>query len=156
MTIRQCRDPMRFRLTILTRSVPSAIPAQHISQTRPFIGRFWFIIYLKQAPSSGDSGSSYITQTRPLLRRFRLIAHLKHAPSFGDSGSSSGSSYLFNSPPPLFGDSHLRRAIPVYHIAYTHPSPTKRFRIILISDTRSHLAIPLHHICMHPPSFHAS
>ena len=60
-------------------------------------------IYLKHAPSSGDSGSSYT---------------LKHAPSFGDSGSSnthpfmwgfrfiiyrgdSGSSYIVNMPPHL-------------------------------------------------------
>ena len=54
----------------------------HISQTRPLILGFRFIIYLpKHVPSCGDRGSSHILNTP-------LMICLKHAPLFGDSGSS--------------------------------------------------------------------
>ena len=55
------------------------------------IWRFRFLIYVKHAPSFGDSGSSNILYTPP-HRRFRSIIYFKHAPSFGDSGSS----YILN------------------------------------------------------------
>ena len=57
----------RFRLHhILNTHRPLAIPVHDISRTRRLIGNVGSIIYLKHAPSLGDSGSSYILNTTPL------------------------------------------------------------------------------------------
>ena len=74
----------------------------HIPEHAPPIRRFRIIIYLKHAPSVGDTVSSYILNC-PLIWRFRFNMYHKHAPAFGDSGSS----YISNTP------THL--AIPFHH-----------------------------------------
>ena len=112
--------------------------------------RFGFIIYLKHAPSFGDSCSSctlntpphlatpvhhahwtrpliwwnhHISTTRSLIRRLRFSIYVQHTPSFGLSCSF----YLKHVPP--FGDSgssYILNTRPHLEIPVQHISTTRR------------------------------
>ena len=130
----------RFRFTTCLKHAPSfAIPVHHISSAVPV-----HHVYLKRAPSFGDSGSSYILN-RPLFRdsgsSYRIYHISMTRPSFGDSA-------ILHMPP--------RSAIPAQHLSETGPL-IWRFGFIIYLKHVPHLATrpliwrivlasPVHHI----------